>query len=105
MQAAAQQLSLFPEIIESAYLVALDNPRNTFYRIWIEENAGVYSVVKESGSKGRVLDTRAWPVEGFDQAKRLFDRKIRAKTNLERKSLRKYRLVPSCGMAVVDRSK
>lgn len=91
MQAAALQLSLFPEIVESAYLVAVDNPRDTFYRIWIEENAGAYSVVKESGSKGRVLDKRVWPMDGYEQAKRLFDCKVKAKTNSERKSLRKYR--------------
>lgn len=89
---AVQQLSLFPEIIESVDLMAIDNPRNTFYRIWIEENAGVYSVIKESGSKGRVFDKRAWSFDDYIQAKRLFDRKIKAKTDPERNSPRKYKV-------------
>jgi hypothetical protein len=52
-----RQLSIFPEIVCSAYLVA-ESPKSAFYRIWIEADAGIYTVLKESGIKGRVLDKR-----------------------------------------------
>ena len=50
------QLCLFPDIVCSAYLVAGDSPKSAFYRIWIEVNAGLYTVIKESGIKDRVLN-------------------------------------------------
>jgi hypothetical protein len=87
-----RQLSIFPEIVCSAYLVA-ESPKSAFYRIWIEADAGIYTVLKESGIKGRVLDKRAWPHETLDQARKLFDRHIKSKTNQERKSPRKYTMV------------
>ena len=87
-----RQLSIFPEIVCSAYLVA-ESPKSAFYRIWIEADAGIYTVLKESGIKGRVLDKRAWPHETLDQARKLFDRQIKSKTNPERKSPRKYTMV------------
>ncbi len=88
----ALQLNLFPEVIESAQLVVQNSPRGTFYRIWIEQNVGIYSVCKESGTKGKVLDRRCWPVENFDQAEMLFKKIVKEKTDLNRKSPRKYRL-------------
>ena len=89
----ARQLSLFPEIICSAYLVATESPKSAFYRIWIEVNAGVYFVVKESGTKDYVLDKRAWSFDNEEAAKVFYDRRIKDKTNHHRKRVRKYTLV------------
>jgi hypothetical protein len=88
-----KQLNLFTKKIQSAYLLAWESPRKAFYRIWIETVDGEYSVVKESGIRGKVLDRRTWPVENLEAAQELFQRRIKAKTNPERKSPRKYTLV------------
>jgi len=93
--AKQQQLSLFPDIIRSASLVAADSPKKAFYRIQVEVNAGLFAVVKESGAEGRVLDRRRWPVDTLEQAVKMFDRIIKAKTDPERKSPRKYQLINS----------
>jgi hypothetical protein len=89
----ARQLSLFPEKICSAYLVATDSPRCAFYRIWIEFDADIFTVRKESGVGNRVLDKRAWPFDTHDEARKLFDRRVKSKTNPDRKSPRIYTLV------------
>lgn len=90
MQKKARQLNLFPDIIESAELVAVNNPRGTFYRIRIEIHANAFQVIKESGTSGRVLDTRAWPADSLKDALKMFTRRIKAKTNPNRKSPRVY---------------
>jgi len=87
-----RQLSLFPDILCSAYLVA-ESPKKAFYRIWIEANAGLFTVRKESGIWNTVLDKRAWYFDTLDKAQDLFDRRIKAKTNPQRKSPRKYTTV------------
>ena len=89
----AVQMSLFPDRLDSAYLIAQGSPRKAFYRIWIEKSGGRIVVMKESGAKGRVLDRRCWPMENEDEARKLFDRQLKSKTNSERKSPRIYRLV------------
>jgi hypothetical protein len=88
-----RQISLFPDILCSAYLLAPDSPKSAFYRIWIESDDGVFTVCKESGGKDKVLDQRAWPFDSLEEARKLFDRRVRYKTNPERKSPRKYILV------------
>lgn len=85
-----QQISLFPEIICSAYLMATESPRSAFYRIWIEANAGLFMVCKESGGNDRVIDQRAWSFDSLEDARKLFDRKVKSKSNPDRKSPRKY---------------
>ena len=65
------------------------------YKIWIERIDDDYRIVKENGMKGRVLDRRCWPVEDLDDAQTKFQRRVKAKTNPERKSPRKYTLVQS----------
>ena len=87
-----RQLSLFPDIVCSAYLEAANSPKSAFYRIWIEVDAGIYTVLKESGIKGRVLDKRAWRHENLNEGRKLFERRIKTKTNPERRSPRKYQL-------------
>ena len=86
------QLNLFTSMLASADLVATDSPGKAFYRIWIEETDGLIEVVKESGAKGRVLDRRRWPMETEEDARKLFKRQIRYKTNPARKSPRIYQL-------------
>ena len=88
-----EQLNLFTKRLMSALLVAADSPRKAFYRIWIEQTVEDIKLVKESGIKGRVLDKRSWPIESLKAAQEQFERRIRAKTNSERKSPRKYQLV------------
>jgi hypothetical protein len=93
-----KQLTLFPNIICSAYLVAVDSPRQAFYRIWVEADTGIFTVVKESGvQKGRVLDRRAWRFGCRKEAQKLFDRRIKEKTNPKRNSPRKYTIVYNVG--------
>ena len=99
-----EQLGLFPDIVCSAYLVAGDSPKSAFYRIWIEVNAGLYTVIKESGIKDRVLNKRAWPQASLEEARKLFDRRIKEKTNSERKSPRKYQLIDHSESMVVKPS-
>ena len=79
-----RQLSLFPEVLCSAYLVA-ESPKCAFYRIWIESDAGVFTVRKESGIKDKVLDKRNWAFNEQNDARKLYDQRIRTKTNPERK--------------------
>lgn len=93
-RAKIKQLTLFPDILCSAYLVAVDSPRQAFYRIWVEAKEDIFTVVKESGvQKGRVLDKRSWRFECREEAQKLFDRRIREKTNPKRNSPRKYTTV------------
>jgi hypothetical protein len=60
---AYRQLGLFSDIVSLAALEAIDSPKGAFYKIWIEANAGRFTVIKESGAKGRVLDKRAYPTK------------------------------------------
>jgi hypothetical protein len=89
------QLRLFgSKTLKTAHLVAIDSPRQAFYIIWIEKiSENAFRVCKESGGRGRVLDRRAWEFGSFDEAEKLFLRRIREKTNHGRKSIRKYRFV------------
>lgn len=88
-----EQLNLFSQTLKHAFLVAHNSPRQAFYRIWIEGNVGEIHVVKESGIKGRVLDRRSWPAKNFEDAEVLFQRRIKSKTNPQRKCPRKYVMV------------
>ncbi len=88
-----EQLNLFTVRVSVAYLEAADSPRKAFYRIWIEDTDGKIKIVKESGAKGRVLDRRVWPYQDFQEAEKAYHRRIKAKTNPDRKSPRKYSLL------------
>jgi hypothetical protein len=44
-----KQLSLFPQKLCSAHLVAADSPKSAFYRMWIADYNGIYLLIKESG--------------------------------------------------------
>jgi hypothetical protein len=86
-------MSIIPSchLIKGACLIAPESPRQAFYSIWIEKYHGGFRVCKESGTRCCVLDRRVWPFDSYDEAQRLFDRRVREKTNPGRRSPRKYR--------------
>ena len=87
-----KQLHLFPTITNWTKLQA-DSPKKAFYIIMIVECQGAYTVVKESGCDGRVMDTRRWVQPSFEKAWKKFNQIIRNKTNPSRGSPRKYKKV------------
>lgn len=88
------QLHLFPTITDWVELQA-DSPKKAFYRIMIEECQGSYSVIKESGCLGKVMDRRRWDQPNLDKALRKFNRILKEKLNPARGSPRKYERVRS----------
>jgi hypothetical protein len=88
-----EQMNLFTQNLQSAILIAKDSPRQAFYRIWIKDTMGDYKIVKESGIRGRVLDRRSWPAKNLEAARAHFQRRIKSKTNPQRKCPRKYELI------------
>ena len=58
--------------------------------MWLEGMRGIYRVRKISGIEGRKPDRREWRFESLKEAEKEFDRKLKSKTNLNRKSPRKY---------------
>ena len=75
------QPNLFePVAIKEVYLIVPDTPGQTFY-IRLETYHGQYLVKKESGTRGKIWDTRLWTVESFEQAKKYFERRIKEKIN------------------------
>jgi len=80
------------KIIKNAHLTVSKSLRETFYKIWIEEQDGLFQVNKASGVGDRVWDRRAWTFSSLDEAEALFNRRLKQKTNPERKSARKYRI-------------
>jgi len=78
-----------------AILEAPDSPMRAFYRIWVDELPlfGLAMVTKESGGLGKVFDRRTWSFESFEDALEFFKRRVRDKTNPERRSPRIYRCV------------
>ncbi|MDY0279030.1 MAG: hypothetical protein RBR35_00545 [Salinivirgaceae bacterium] len=81
-----------PKVVKNAHLVVSDTPRQTFYSIWIEEDCGTFRVHKVSGARGRVWDKRMWEFVSLGEAERLFNRRVREKTDPNRRSPRKYTL-------------
>ncbi|GAB6909383.1 hypothetical protein JCM12296A_52270 [Desulfosarcina cetonica] len=85
------QLSIFPEEIDTANLVAQREGRDVFYRIWIEAHGrDGFLVFKESGVNGSVRDRRTWSFTDRANAEKFMNSKVKAKTNPDRKSPRKY---------------
>jgi hypothetical protein len=77
------------KILYSDYLTAEASPREAFYRIWLIQDNNLFSVKKESGSRGKAQDTREWTFDDFEIAEKFYAQKIRQKTNPNRK-IRKY---------------
>lgn len=84
------QLHLFPTVLRMIELEA-DSPKKAFYRLMIEECQGAWSVIKESGAAGKVLDRRRWVMESAEKAVAKYDRILRDKLNPTRGSPRKYK--------------
>jgi len=85
------QLNLFePSIIKFDHLVA-DTARQAYYKVWLESLMGKYLVRKESGTKKHTLDKRIWKFDDFVHAEKFYIRKVKQKTNPNRKSKRKYK--------------
>ena len=76
-----------------AYLAAPESRRQAFYTIWIEIFDGRFCVCKESGGLGKVWQRRNWEFDSLQDAEKLFHKRVKEKTNPERKSSRKYRLI------------
>jgi len=81
-----------PKVVKNVHLVVSNTPRQTFYSIWIEEHHGTFRVHKASGAQGRVWDERVWEFASLDEAERLFNRRVKEKTDPNRRSPRKYRI-------------
>ncbi len=80
------------EILDKAELCADASPKKAFYRIWIaRDDEGTFVVEKESGALGKVLDKRSWKYEDEKRAREFFRRKVKEKTNPQRKSPRIYK--------------
>jgi hypothetical protein len=79
-----------PKVLKNVHLVVLNTLRKTFYSIQIEEADGVFRVLKVSGALGKVWDKRTWEFSTLDEAERHFNRRIKEKTDPERRSPRKY---------------
>lgn len=86
------QLTLFPKTIRSAYLEA-DSKKNAWYEIVIEDNAGLFRIIKRSGIAGRQLDKRSWWMPGIDAALKMFKSKLRQKINPRSKRQRIYNII------------
>ena len=86
------QLNLFPNQIKYVYLIA-SSPKNAFYNLFLEELNGKYRIRKESGANNKVLDKRVWKFESLEKAEKKFNICIKQKTNINRKSNRKYSIV------------
>ena len=87
------QLGLFWETLRYARLTTINHPRAVYYDIWLEAmTGGRFRVRKASGIVGRAPDIRKWNFDRLADATNYYTTKIRQKTNLERKSPRKYRI-------------
>ncbi len=79
-----------PRVLKNAHLVVLNTPRKTFYSIRLEERHGTFRVLKVSGALGKVWDERSWEFSTLEEAERLFNRRVKEKTDPARRSPRKY---------------
>jgi hypothetical protein len=81
------QLSLFePVVLDAERLMATESPRCAVYTIWLVREPGGYVVKKESGAAGQKLIGRAWRFDNRGQAEDFFKKKVREKTNPNRKA-------------------
>jgi hypothetical protein len=89
------QLMLFGStILYSDYLIAEKSPKKAFYKIKLIHDNNSFSVKKESGAKGKTLDTREWSFDDIELAEKFYSQKLRQKINPNRKK-RIYRVMDS----------
>jgi hypothetical protein len=88
-------------VLKQTFLSAFSK-KMAFYRLYLEEEPGRYIVRKESGANNKTLDCREWSSLSYAAAEKLYQRKIKEKTNLERKSKRIYRVLPDNQLPLPD---
>jgi hypothetical protein len=80
-----RQLSLFPNIVRRIDLRS-NSPRKAWWRLMIQECRGKYTLIKESGIQSGMLDRRRWPMKSYDKALIIFEKKVKMKTDPNRKT-------------------
>ena len=82
-----RQLSLFDaEILRNDHLAAPRSPRRAVYNIWLIQEPGGFVVKKESGCDLKKHIVRKWSLDSLTQAELFYDKKLKAKTNPDRKT-------------------
>ncbi|MBF0234447.1 MAG: hypothetical protein HQK65_15610 [Desulfamplus sp.] len=84
------QNDLFQKILRHVYLSAPDSPKKAFYTLSLEIEFDQYVIRKQSGIGTKVLDRRKWIYQSLPEAEKSFESRIKQKTSLNRKSVRKY---------------
>lgn len=93
------QLTMFvPVVIRYSNLLAADSPKQAYYNIRIEYQDGNYRVCKESGYGSRLLNAWERVFDSLSEAEKHYERIVRDKTNIQRRSPRKYRAVGFSGV-------
>jgi hypothetical protein len=67
--------------------------KRAFYWLYLIRDGNLFVVRKESGASCSILDCRSWPKATLLEAEKLFNSKVRSKTNPFRKSKRHYQEV------------
>jgi hypothetical protein len=81
------QLSLFDSVvIRNDHLMATRSPRKAVYNMWLIQAAGKFIVKKESGCEMKKQTARQWSFPDLGQAEHFYEKKIKTKTNPDRKS-------------------
>lgn len=87
------QLKLFEPIVLREDKLVADSKRNAFWTIRLVQEGLSFGVLKESGIGGKIMDRRQWWFDNSDEAEKVYRRRLAAKLNPDRKSVRKYRRV------------
>jgi hypothetical protein len=81
------QLSLFDTVIlKNDHLTAPRSPRKAVYNIWLIREPGGFVVKKESGCEKKKSIVREWTFTTLNKAELFYDKKIKAKTNPDRRT-------------------
>lgn len=83
------QLKLFDRNVIFDITLLADSRKHAFYRLMLILENGEYSVKKESGANGKVLDRRSWNQPDREKAGLFFARKLASKLK-DGKSPRQY---------------
>lgn len=82
-----KQLSLFDAVIlRNDHLAAPRSPRRAVYNLWLIQEPRGFVVKKESGCDLKKHIVREWSFDSLNQAELFYDKKIKAKTNPDRKT-------------------
>ncbi len=81
--------------LQHVHLKDENSPQKAFYDLWIQKISDGYLVCKASGANGKVLNKESWFRETKQEAEEKFQRILSNKLNPNRKSPRKYQMIPS----------